>query len=146
MVKSMRDIDIMNDPKLDQLILESGVQVPQEAVEEEAGTLAMEWAHQQQYEALRTGDFSYMFQSREARQKEFLAQALRRLQVQQLVDDVIAQQNIQITQEELEAEAQAMAERMDVGMDMVRSFFGDDLRMLKRDLQERKALDFLCNS
>lgn len=145
-VNSVWDIDIMNDPKLDQLIAESDIQVPQEAVEEEAKMLAMEWLHQQQYEALRTGDYSYMYQSREDRQEEFQAQALRRLQIQRLVDGVITRKSIQITQEELEEEAQAMAKRMDIGMDMVRSFFGDDFGMLKRDLQERKALDFLCRS
>ncbi|MCD8152208.1 MAG: hypothetical protein LUD71_03860 [Clostridiales bacterium] len=44
------------------------------------------------------------------------------------------EQDFSVTQEELETAAADMAKRLDASPDMIRTFFGDDLSMLKTDL------------
>ncbi|MCI8275015.1 MAG: hypothetical protein HFI66_05280 [Lachnospiraceae bacterium] len=54
---------------------------------------------------------------------------------------LLTEWNPAVTRKELEEEAEAVAMRQNSTIDMVKSFFGEDLAMLERDIKERKIKD-----
>ena len=134
---------MLSDSALDKIALAKGIKIAKEELEEEVRFLSMEAAHQRQYAALMHGmDMLDMDAGAEARDA-IIAQALQNLRIRHLIDDTIREQAFTVSKEELEAEAEAVAQRQNTTLDMVRGFFGDDFGMLKRDVLEKKALQYL---
>ena len=58
--------------------------------------------------------------------------------------EIMAAQTIPVTQEELEAEAAAIARRQNTTVAELKRFLGEDLAMLQSDLKKRKAAAWVC--
>ena len=121
------------------------VDVPEESVRNEIEFLKIAMRHNMVYDRMAGGDL-HLFPDRELEQQEdeLKAQALFEAKAPLVLKRIIAEQGFETTQEELEAEAVALAEREGSTVDMVKRFFGDDLKMLERDVLERKAIDWAC--
>ena len=61
-----------------------------------------------------------------------------------VLKEIIARENFAVTREELEVEAEAMAQRQNTSVEMIKSFFGEELAMLETDVKQRKAMDWIC--
>mgnify|MGYP002865737780 CR=1 FL=1 len=134
---------MLSDAALDRIALDRGIKIGKEELEEEVNYLNLEAAHQRQYAALMHGMDLLELNADESAREALIAQALRNLRIRRLIDDTIREQAFQVTQEDLEAEAEGVARRQNVSVDMVRGFFGPDLGMLKSDVLEQKALQWL---
>ena len=134
---------MLSDAALDRIALDRGIKIGKEELEEEVNYLNLEAAHQRQYAALMHGIDLLELNADESAREALIAQALRNLRIRRLIDDTIREQAFQVTQEDLEAEAEGVARRQNVSVDMVRGFFGPDLGMLKSDVLEQKALQWL---
>lgn len=76
--------------------------------------------------------------------KEQIRQDLIREQKEAVIlRSIIEQEEITASGEELQEEAESMAKRQDTTLEMIRSFFGEDLKGLAGEVQRRKAKDFL---
>ena len=121
------------------------IDVPADAIENELAYLDLAMRHNMQYDRLTGGDM-HLFPGREiaAQEDELRAAALFEAKAPLVLKRIIAEQALTATYDELEAEAIAMAERQGSTLEMVKKFFGDDLKMLERDVLERKAIDWAC--
>ena len=121
------------------------VDVPESAVENELEYLKLAMRHNMQYDRMTGGDV-HLFPGRElAQQEEELhAAALFEAKEPLVLKRIIAEQGFEVAPEELEDEAVALAERQGSTIEMVKKFFGDDLKLLERDVLERKAKDWAC--
>ena len=120
------------------------IDVPESKVEEELNFIMMDMRHRMRYDTLTGGDH-HLFPTAEL---EAQMEDLQKLAVYEVKSDlvmkaVLAEQNFEVTKDELEAEAAAMAERQSTTMAMIKLFFGEDLAMLERDVKERKAKDWV---
>ncbi|MBQ3300841.1 MAG: hypothetical protein IJH04_01580 [Eggerthellaceae bacterium] len=121
------------------------IDVPESAIENELEYIKLDMKHRMQYDQMSGGGMHLFPQMELAEQEAELREAaVFEAKAPRVLKEIIAQQGITTTQDELEAEAQAMAEREGSTIEMVKRFFGDDFAMLERDVLERKAIDWAC--
>lgn len=119
--------------------------VPQEAIENELQLLILEEKQRMQYEML-IGSAMHLFPQEELNGKieDLQAEALRRAKETLVLREIMAAQTFPVSQEELEAEAAAIAQRQKTTVIELKRFLGEDLAMLQGDLQKRKAVAWAC--
>ena len=121
------------------------IDVPESAIENELEYIKLDMKHRMQYDQMSGGGMHLFPKMELAEQEAELREAaVFEAKAPRVLKEIIAQQSITTTQDELEAEAQAMAEREGSTIEMVKRFFGDDFAMLERDVLERKAIDWAC--
>ena len=121
------------------------IDVPESAIENELEDIKLDMKHRMQYDQMSGGGMHLFPQMELAEQEAELREAaVFEAKAPRVLKEIIAQQGITTTQGELEAEAQARAEREGSTIEMVKRFFGDDFAMLERDVLERKAIDWAC--
>lgn len=121
------------------------IDVPEEAIENELAYITLEMKHRMQYDRLSGGEL-HLFPAYELAEKadELHAAAVFEAKAPRVVKAIVAEQGFTVTLEELQAEAQAVAERQGATLDMMKMFFGEDFSMLERDVLEQKAIDWAC--
>lgn len=122
------------------------IEVSSEAIENERRLIELDLRHRMQYDRLTGGD-AHAFPSQElAAQEEELEQAALFEAKEPLVLRALQEQlQLTVTEEELEAEVEGLAERNGTSPETVRGFFGDDLSLLRRYVLMRKAIDWAVN-
>lgn len=75
--------------------------------------------------------------------EEIRKEVIRDLKVDRLIDDIVKNEEIIATPEDLEEEGRRLAVSQDMSLDMVRCFFGCDLSGLEGDVIRRKAREFI---
>ncbi len=119
------------------------INVPDSLVKNEERYIVLALRHNMQYDALTGGGYHLNMGAELSEQAEDIhARAFFEAKSDLVVKDLIARHNFSATQEELLAEVEAIAARQNASMEMIRRFFGEDLAMLERGLQERKAVDW----
>ena len=132
------------DVLLRKYILDYDIEVPEHLIENELNYIMLEMRHRMQYDTL-TGGGLHLFPQAEldAQKEEFYQAAYYEAKYDLVMKAIITEQNFTVTREDLDAEAVAMAERQNTTVDMIKTFFGENLSMLERDVKERKALDWI---
>ena len=119
------------------------IDVPEDAIREEMRLIEMDLRHRMQYDRL-TGGGLHLFPSLELEKQadDLRAAAVFEAKSPLVLRELTAKLDFEVTQEELEEEARRMAERQGTTVDSIKSFFGADLAMLRRDVLERKIIDW----
>ena len=119
------------------------IDVPEELVENELNYITLEMKHRMQYDTLTGGGHHFFAQAElDAQADELRQAALFEAKSSLVMKELLAQHDFPVTPQELQEEAQAMAKRQNATVDMIKTFFGEDLSMLARDIKERKAIDW----
>ena len=138
------------DAILDRIADNAKIEIPREAVEEEAAILMQGYTAQRRYQGLAAGRYLDVFLElngkREELMEQFRLQANAELRAEQVIRGIIEAEHITVTREELEAEADAVAVRQNATREQVRSFLGEDLAPLRRDVLEKKARELVYDS
>ena len=128
-----------------QFVADYEIDVPESAIENELAYITLDMKHRMQYDQMSGGGLHLFPQMELAEQEaELRAAAVFEAKAPRVLKEIIAQQGITTTRDELEAEARAIAEREGSTIEMVKRFFGWDYALLKRDVLERKAMDWAC--
>ena len=121
------------------------IDVPESAIENELEYIKLDMKHRMQYDQMSGGGLHLFPQMERAEQEAELREAaVFEAKAPRVLKEIIAQQGITTTQDELEAEALAIAGREGSTIEMVKRFFGEDYALLERDVLERKAMDWAC--
>ena len=78
--------------------------------------------------------------------KEVSEEVTRDFKVDKILKAVIELEKIEVSFEELEEEAKAIAERDNTTLEFVQRFMGSDYAMLKSDILKKKARKFLYDN
>ncbi len=119
------------------------ISVPDEAVEAEHTLLLAEFKHRLTYDSMAIGQSIYQHEGLEEQLEALKCEAVFHVKAKLVLDDVIEQENLSVSAKELEEEGRAIAQRQGMTLEQVKDLLGADLSMIKRDLLERKALDFI---
>jgi FKBP-type peptidyl-prolyl cis-trans isomerase (trigger factor) len=119
------------------------VEVSEEAIENERAYIELDLRHRMQYDRL-SGGGAHLFPGQELAEQEdeLLAAATFEAKEPLVVRELASRLGLEVMPAELEAEAKTIAESQQTTVEALRSFFGDDLAMLRRDVIERKAIDW----
>ena len=107
--------------------------------------MLMALSHQMQYAVFTTGRDARLptAEEQEAQREELRDEAYLAVKEELVLAELLARHDFPVSREELEAEAEAVARRQDVTVEMVRGFFGEDLAPLAREIRQRKAMDWV---
>ncbi len=122
------------------------IEVPEEAIQNELDYLTLQLKHNMQYDRLSGGDL-HLFPEQEiaAQQEDLRRAALFEAKEPRVLKALIEELELDASTEELEEEAAAMAQRQGSTVDAIKQFFGEDLSLLKRDVVEQKARDWVVS-
>lgn len=134
----------MDEAAIREYIERYDIEVPESAVENELQYITLEMKHRMQYSALTGGGPRLGARAElEAQAEELRRAAYYEAKSELVIKDIIAKQGFTVTKAELEAEAEAMAARQGTTVEMIKSFFGEDLAMLERDVKITKAMNWI---
>lgn len=69
-------------------------------------------------------------------------EAYEQAKTQLVLEELVKQQGFEVSEEEITAELEIIAKRLEMPLDMVRGFLGDDLKLLKTDILIKKAINY----
>lgn len=123
------------------------IDVPESLVENEVQAMVCQLYQEMRYKALRTGEINFFVERDIQDQMEDIQkEARRQVKIRCILQEITETEQIQISREELELEAEAMAERQHTTVREIKSFFGENLDMLREDLLIRKTIQRICKS
>ncbi|MBQ4650118.1 MAG: hypothetical protein IJB73_05395 [Firmicutes bacterium] len=123
------------------------IEVPQEKVAEEYNYMCLALKQQLHYQTMGSSGLMpwQVKEEVEQRQEELMEAAYYEIKYDLVMKDIIEKQEFEVTKEELEAEAAAMAQRQNTTVELIKSFFGEELSMLEKDVKIKKAEDWICS-
>ena len=142
-IKRTVDREAMRDAALRRAVELAPFDVPEEAVESEYRLLLADFRQRLTYDSMATGRPVYTYEELEERMAGLRDEALFQVKAQMVLTDIIRQEGLTVSSEELEEEGRAIAQRQGVPLEEVKNFLGADLSLVKTDLLERKAMDLI---
>ncbi len=122
------------------------MEVPQDRLEAEIHMIRMDLMHRMRYDTLSGGPIHPFPEWELEQQKDAIhAAALFEIKSDLVMRELMNRLDITVTREELEAEAEAMAQRQNTTVAEIKRFFGEDLKMLERDVKEQKIKEQVCS-
>lgn len=122
------------------------IEVPRELVEEEYQLCLTDMRHKMVYGQMAGSHHMNLYEQAQAvqdAQEELMEVAYFTVKEELVMKALMTREEFSVTDQELEAYAEAMARRQNTTMDMVRRFFGDDLALLAGDVRRQKAEEWI---
>ena len=147
LVRDGRDEEALKEALLLEAAKKSAIEVPEALLEEEYSMQLLAYKHNVRYESMATGSMCFPDPEKEAEMSKLLqVEAYQTVKTDLLVKAIIAAEGLTVSFEELEAEAIASAKRLEIPLDMARSFYGEDYGLLKNDLLRKKVVELIYDS
>lgn len=138
------------DAALEQVSENIDLRFSPEDIDTRAMLLLRNWLAQTRYNNFSNGRYTEivfdMQRNPEDYQDRFRRDALRELREERILQAVIDAEALEVSQQELESEASAMAARQHASLSELRQILGEDLSLLRRDLLLKKAREIICDS
>lgn len=132
------------DAILDQIIEEAQIPYSEERVQQEVEMEYAGFLQQMRYRAMG-GDLSMEEIDIDEWKSDIRKEIIREYQVTPILVHVIAEEHLEVSYEELEAEAKRIADQDQTNLDMVKRFMGEDYALLRKDVLYKKAKEHLVN-
>ena len=127
---------------VDQVIESMEAEIPQAMYDVRMDELVNDFAFRMEQQGLRLEDYlKYMGQSVDQFRASFMPQAEKQVKIRLALEAVAAAENIEATEDELNAEVKRIADQYKMEEDKVRELI--NLEDLKQDLARTKAIDFI---
>ncbi|WP_160319122.1 hypothetical protein [Youngiibacter fragilis] len=134
----------MADTVIEKYVQAQEVDVPEDMFEEELRLLLIEEAHRAQYSSFLTGEFRILTPEEKSEAYEALKKiAYLNIKTELVIKNIIEDQHIEVTKEELEEEAYGISLRQNVTLEQIKDFFGEDLSALRQDVLAKKAEKYI---
>ena len=134
---------MLSERILEEIALEKGVEVSQEELQEEIRALDMDVDHLRFFPDVTCGIEALSQEGTTPMRDVIRTLAMRNLRIRHLLDNTIREQAITVTEEELSAEVDAIAQRQQVSRGTVLAVAGRDYGILRQDVLRKKAREWL---
>ncbi len=130
---------------VDKVVSNAQINIPEPMIEAQEEDLVNEYARQMQSQGLPFNDYlRYTGMTVDDMKEQMRPQAEQRIRTRLTLEAVAAAENIEVSDEEVEAELQKMADSYEMELDKVKEMMGEDqIKMLKEDLAVQDAIDLL---
>lgn len=133
------------DKVVEAAVENASMEIPDAMVNTQAKNMVNDYAQRMQQQGISMDMYmQYTGQTREAMVEQMKPQALKRIQTRLVLEAVVAAENIQVSDEELDKEVENMASMYQMDKEKLMSFMGDEEKeSMKKDLAVQKAVDLL---
>lgn len=123
------------------------IDVPSAMVDTEVDRMLQEFEQRLQMQGMNLElYFQFSGQDENALREQMSEEAAKRVRVNLTVEAIAKAENIEVTEEEITAELDKMAEMYNMGTDAIKQALGGNLDALNSDLQMKKAIDLLVEN
>lgn len=133
---------------VDAIIENSTMEIPDAMVETQQMQMADEFAQRLSYQGLQIEQyFQFTGLNRETFLEQMKPQALKRIQTRLVLEAIVAAENIEATDEELDTDISKMAEMYQMEVEKVKEFIGEgEKEQMKKDIAVQKAITFVADA
>lgn len=130
---------------VDKAVENASMDIPEAMIEEQTNQMAQEFAQNLSYQGLQLEQyFQFTGMTQEKFMEDLKPQAKKRIESRLLLEAVVAAENIEVTDDELNAEIAKMAEMYQMEAEKLQGFMGDaEKEQMKKDIAVQKAVDLL---
>ena len=135
-----------NENKWRSYVAAYDIEVPEERIEQEYEMVRVDMKHRMMYAQMSGGE-THLFPDLELAQMEdeLREAALFEAKEPLVLRDLTNKLDVTVTPDELLAEAESMAKRQNTTVEEIKRFFGEDLKLLERDVRENKIRAWACS-
>ena len=136
------------DAVIEKIIEDAKMEIPDAMVKTQAEQGVDEFAQRLQMQGMSIEQYlQYMGGSIDAMVEQYKPQALKRIQSRLVLEAVVAAENLEVSDEELEAEYSRMAEQYKMEVEKLKELFSDaDKKNIREDLAIQKAVDLVTEA
>ena len=133
---------------MDKIIENATIEIPDAMVETQAENMIDEYAQRLSYQGLSIDQyFQFTGLNAETLKEQFKPQALKNIQSRLVLEAVIKAENIEVSDEELDAEIVKMAEMYKMEVEKVKEILDDNAKdTMRKDIAAQKAVDFVADA
>ena len=138
----------LENEAVDAAIADAQIEIPEPMLRTEQEQVYNEFAQNMQMQGLNINQyFQYSGMTQEQLLEQFKPQALKRIQTRLVLEEVAKVENIEVTDEEFDAELQKMADQYSMPVENLKNIFGDDNARdrLKKDMAAQKAITLIAD-
>lgn len=129
---------------MDKIIENIEIDIPQPMIDTEADYMLDDMAQRMQYQGLTLEQYAqWTGTTKEQMKEEMLPQAEKAIKTRLSLEAIVAAENIECTEEDLDAEIAKMAEMYQMEADKVKQLMGMQLEGMKKDIAIQKAITFV---
>ncbi len=138
----------MKDAALNKVFDSNDFDIPKVLVEDEIDGMMEEMDQQLRYQGMTlTQYFQFSGKSQAEFREDLRADAEKRTKSKMCIKAIAEKENFEVTEEEVEAELQKMADMYKQELDKIKKILGgDNFESIKRDLRLRKAIDYVYDN
>jgi trigger factor len=133
---------------VDKIIEDATMDIPEPMIESQVRQIAEDFSQRIQNQGLSVEQY-FQFTGMDAQKfiESLRPQALKRIQSRLVLEAIVATENIEVTEEELEKELSEMATMYKMELEKVKEMIGDkETEQIKTDIAVQKAVDFIVES
>lgn len=133
---------------MDKIIENATMEIPDAMVDTQAAGMVDEYAQRLSYQGLSMDQyFKFTGMNAQTLKEQLKPQALKNIQSRLVLEAVIAAENIEVSEDELNAEIEKMASMYQMEVDKVKELLGDaEKENIKKDLAAQKAVEFVTDA
>lgn len=133
---------------MDKIIENATMEIPDAMVDTQAENMVDEYAQRLSYQGLSMDQyFQFTGMNAQSFKEQLKPQALKNIQSRLVLEAVIAAENIEVSDEEMEAEIEKMASMYQMEVDKVKELLGDaEKDNIKKDIAAQKAVEFVTEA
>lgn len=136
------------DEAIEKIIEASKMDIPEAMITSQVNRMLEDFAQRLQQQGLSVEQyFQYTGATADKIMEEMKPEAVKRIQSRLVLEAVVKAENIEISEEEFEAELKKMAETYKMELDQIKEFMGDyEKKQIKDDLAIQKAIEVITGS
>lgn len=126
---------------MDKVIENAEMDIPQAMIDSEAEYMLNDYAQRLQYQGLSLEQyFQFTGMTQEKMIEELLPQAKKAIQTRLVLEEIVKAENLEATEEDLEAEFVKFAEMYQMEVEKVKSIMAPQMASMKNDITVQKAI------
>ena len=136
------------DEAIAKIVESSNMEIPEAMVNTQVNRMVEEFAQRLQQQGLSIEQyFQYTGMTAEKIVEEMKPEALKRIKTRLVLEAVVKAEDIQVSDEEFEAELQKMADMYKMELAQIKEFMGEyEGKQIRSDIAIQKAVDLIVNS
>ncbi|RZT00667.1 trigger factor [Cuneatibacter caecimuris] len=133
---------------VDKAVENAEMELPEAMVQTQAENMVEDFAQRIQGQGLTMEQYmQYTGLTPDRMAEQMKPQAVKRIQTRLVLEEIVKAENIQVSDEEVEAELQKMAEMYKMELDKLKEYMGEEEKeSMKKDLAVQKAVDLLVEN
>ncbi len=132
---------------INKIIDKSKMEIPEAMLETQIDTMMNQFANQIAQQGLSLEQYmQFSGMTMANMQEQMKPDALKRIQTSLVLEQIAKEENIQISEEEVEAEFARMAEMYGMEAEQIKTIMGGEVEGMKKDLAVQKAVDLIMEN